>query len=621
MRKNKRLGELLRERGQISDEVLANALQDQTKKFVNLGEMLLERKLVSKEDLAAAISQVSGVEYLDCQKLRPSSEVLNSIPAALAKRCMAIPVESDGKTLTVVMAKPQNFQLVAELQFKTGKKISTRFAFEAELQAALERLYVGPANSREPMPVGTDTSGIEFISSSSQQRNIEAMHDMQQELLQKSKTTPAVHLVAGMIKAAVEKGASDIHVEPQQGETVVRFRIDGILRDYHLIPRVLQNQVASRVKILSDMNIAERRTPQDGRFLVRIGAQRIDLRVSSLPTQYGEKIVMRLLQSEAQSKDFDALGIPADMTEGLREVLHMPQGMLLVTGPTGSGKSTTLYAFLQMLQSPTINIVTVEDPVEYVLPGLNQVQVNTKAGLTFSGCLRSVLRQDPDVVMVGEIRDAETAEIAIKAAQTGHLVLSTLHTNDSISAVTRLLDLGIPGFQIGAALTAIIAQRLVRRLCSCHHSSEPTQEYIEKIMAVGLMEAPKIRNSPNGCAKCDFSGYRGRVGIYEVLHFNEAIRHAARMGNKNDEMRALARHNGIKFMQEYALELVRDGITTIEEVQRVVPFVSTRTETCGACGRELSAGFLFCPFCGIKRESWQEQLTHKRETARELVLE
>lgn len=610
--KKKRLGEVLCERGQISAADLKKALQEQQGKVIHLGELLLQRKLVSRKDLAGALAEVAGVEYVDSQKLEPSSDILKLIPVALAKRCRAIPIEVRDKTLTVVMAEPQNLQLVDEIRFKSGLKIVAKFGFLGEVMVALERLYGTPDSPPDAVQVADDTTGMEFISSSSQERNVEAMREMQVELQQKSKTTPAVHLVATMIKAAVAKKASDIHIEPQQNDTAVRFRVDGILRDFQRIPRTLQNTVASRVKILSDMDIAERRAPQDGRFLVKIGSRRVDLRVSTLPTQYGEKVVMRLLEGESPLKDFAALGIPLEIAAALRETVRLPQGMLLVTGPTGSGKSTTLYSCLHLIRRPAVNIVTVEDPVEYVVPGLNQVQVNAKAGLTFSSCLRSVLRQDPDVVMLGEIRDTETAEIAVKAAQTGHFVLSTLHTNDSISAVTRLLDLGVPGYQIGSALSAIIAQRLVRRLCPCHYSSAPSEEYINTLMSAGMMEPPEIHNVANGCDACDFTGYRGRIGIYEMLKFNDALRHSVRMGNHNDQMRVLARHNGIKFMQEYALDLVREGLTTIEEVQRVVAFGQVSTEACGSCGRELSPNFAFCPFCGIKRHSWHLQMPVQR---------
>jgi type IV pilus assembly protein PilB len=619
----KRLGEVLCERGQIGAGDLKRALQEQQGKTIHLGELLLQRKLVSKKDLAAALAEVSTVEYVDCQKLDPAPETLDLVPQALAKRCRAIPIESKGKTLVVAMSEPQNLHLLDELRFKTGLKIVPKFGFQSEVLAALERLYGGSLGAApEAVQVSDDTTGMEFISSSSQERNVEAMREMQIELQQKSKTTPAVHLVATMIKAAVAKKASDIHIEPQQSDTAVRFRVDGILRDFQRIPRALQNTVASRVKILSDMNIAERRAPQDGRFLVKISGRRVDLRVSTLPTQYGEKVVMRLLEGESPLKDFSELGLPKEIGEALNDILRLPQGMLLVTGPTGSGKSTTLYSCLNSIRRPAVNIVTVEDPVEYVIAGLNQVQVNTKAGLTFASSLRSVLRQDPDVVMLGEIRDGETAEIAVKAAQTGHFVLSTLHTNDSISAVTRLLDLGVPGYQIGSALTAVIAQRLIRRLCSCHYSSAPTEEYLRSVMAAGMMEPPEIQNTANGCEACDFTGYRGRIGIYEMLRFNDALRQSARSGNHNDEMRVLARHNGIKFMQEYALDLVREGLTTFEEVQRVVALGHTSSESCGSCGRELSSNFAFCPFCGVKRHTWHLQMplqkgADKREAVNE----
>jgi type IV pilus assembly protein PilB len=598
----KRLGEILFERGHISAADLKKALLDQGK-LVRLGELLLQRKLVSKQELAAALCEITGVEYLDCQELGPSVETLSLISPALAKRCRAIPIDSTGKTVTVVMAEPQNLQLLDELRFKTGLKILPKLGFQDELFVALERLYGAPDAPAEAIQVADDTTGMEFISSSSQERNVEAMREMQVELKHRSKTTPAVHLVAMMIKAAVTKKASDIHIEPQQSDTAVRFRVDGILRDHQRIPRILQNTVASRVKILSDMDIAERRNPQDGRFLVKIDGRRVDLRVSTLPTQYGEKVVMRLLEGESPLKDFPSLGIPQEIADALSETVRLPQGMLLVTGPTGSGKSTTLYSCLHLIRRPTVNIVTVEDPVEYVLPGLNQVQVNVKAGLTFASCLRSVLRQDPDVVMLGEIRDMETAEIAVKAAQTGHFVLSTLHTNDSISTVTRLLDLGVPGYQIASALSAVIAQRLIRRLCTCHHSSLATPQYIETLRSVGLTEPPATQQTASGCEACDFTGYRGRIGIYEMLTFNDALRQSVRSGNHNDEMRVLARENGMKFMQEYALDLVREGLTTIEEVQRVVPLGLASGETCKSCARELSPSFAFCPFCGMHRLS------------------
>jgi type II secretory ATPase GspE/PulE/Tfp pilus assembly ATPase PilB-like protein len=346
------------------------------------------------------------------------------------------------------------------------------------------------------------------------------------------------------------------------------------------------------------MDISERRAPQDGRFLVRIANRRIDLLVSTLPTQYGEKVVMRLLESDAPQGAFESLGIPRWIDERLRRTLVLPQGMILVTGPTGSGKSTTLYSALTYLRKPSINIITVEDPVEYAVPGLNQVQVNSKAGVTFASSLRSILRQDPNVIMVGEIRDKETAEIALKAAQTGHMLLSTLHTNDSVSAVTRLLDLGVPAFQIASSVTGIIAQRLIRRLCSCHKSIPASSEFRRQLQLAGASVAPTVQNLPNGCEDCDLTGYKGRVGIYEMLVFDEAIRAAVRDGSDAENIRATARRGDMRMMYEYAIDQVAAGITTLEEVERVVPVERMKTGVCTACAKTLAGDFVFCPYCG-----------------------
>jgi type IV pilus assembly protein PilB len=602
--KKKRLGEVLTERGKISAADLTSALQQQKGTSTHLGELLLQLGLVSKEDLLETLTEISRVDYTDCSRLQPSQETLMLVPAQLARKFRALPIKSDGKTLTVVMAEPQNLRSIEELGFKTGLKIDPRLGLQGEITSAIDRLYAKLQSPMDTSRPADEDVGMEFISSSSQERNVQAICEMQAELQQKSKTTPAVQLVASMIRAAAMKQASDIHIEPQQEETQVRFRVDGVLRDYQRIPRVLQNMVASRIKILSDMDIAERRVPQDGRFLVRIGQQRIDFRVSSLPTQYGEKVVLRLLESEAPSRNFATLGFPLEIAAELKRVLGLPQGMLLVTGPTGSGKSTTLYSCLTSIQRPSVNIVTVENPVEYVLPGLNQVQINPKAGLTFASCLRSVLRQDPDVVMIGEIRDKETADIALKAAQTGHLVLSTLHTNDSISTITRLVDLGVPIYEISSSVTAVIAQRLIRRLCSCHHSSLPTEGYLASLRSVGLMEVPAVQNLPNGCQTCDFTGYKGRIGVYEMLSFDESVQAAARSTNRDEDIRIQARHNGMKFLQEYALGYVHAGLTTMEEIERVVPVsVKRKAEPCGSCQRELSLQFTFCPYCSARRGS------------------
>jgi type IV pilus assembly protein PilB len=611
--KKKRLGDVLRERGHISPAELTKAIEEQQGKLIHLGELMLQSGAVAKKDLGAALTEVTRVPYVDCDNVEPDPEVLKLLPHSVAKRCSVFPLHCQGKKLVVVMAEPQNLATLDELRFTTGMDVITRLAFRSEIQSAVDKWYgqVEEAEATAAEAISTPANadpGMEFISSSSLQRNIDAMQEMQAELMQKS--TPAVRLVASTITAAATKMASDIHIEPQSTDTIVRLRVDGMLRDFQRIPRSLQNSLVSRIKILADMDIAERRAPQDGRFLVKISGRRVDLRVSTLPTQYGEKVVMRLLESDAPAVPFSTLGIPPEIAESLSRILAQPQGMLLVTGPTGSGKSTTLYSSLTRLRKPSVNIITVEDPVEYAVPGLNQVQVNTKAGLTFANCLRSILRQDPNVIMIGEIRDKETAEIAIKAAQTGHLVLSTLHTNDSVAAVTRLLDLGVPGFQIATSVTGIIAQRLVRRLCVCHDEIPAAPEYITRLRQVGVVNPPHKQSIPAGCDVCDLTGYKGRIGIYEMLVLNDELRSAVRGGSRNDEVRSVARQNGMRLMQEYALDRVCEGLTTLDEVLRVVPFEPIRAVNCASCHRELSPAFAFCPFCGNKAATIESDHQH-----------
>jgi type II secretory ATPase GspE/PulE/Tfp pilus assembly ATPase PilB-like protein len=334
--------------------------------------------------------------------------------------------------------------------------------------------------------------------------------------------------------------------------------------------------------------------------MVSIGTRQIDLRVSTLPTQYGEKVVIRLLETSAPLTSYADLGMPGDVSEGLTELLSAPQGMILVTGPTGSGKSTTLYSSLHKLRQSSVNIVTVEDPVEYVLPGINQVHVNTKAGLTFVNCLRSILRQDPNIIMVGEIRDKETAEIVMKAAQTGHMVLTTLHTNDSVSAILRLLDLGIPGYLISSSVTGILSQRLVRLLCSCHSLQPATPEFQARLVQLGMPKPPIKMAVPVGCNKCAHTGYAGRIGIYELLRVDDSIRAIVRTSGNVDQIRDTSRSNGMRLMQEDALEKVVTGTTTLEEILRVVPTEALVFAECAKCNHHVLPAYNFCPSCGTR---------------------
>ncbi len=604
--KRKRLGEILKDRGEISEGDLQSLFKEQESKMVRLGELILERGLVDKVSLVKALEEVSRVPYIDCATLACDAAALQAVPKAMAVRLDILPVRLEQSRLVVVMAEPQNVATIDEVRFTTGKDVSPRLGFRAEIQAAIVRNYE-PADAARSARHASDNevleikSEMEFISTSTRQANRDAIQEIQAELNQKR--TPAVRLVSQIIQTAMDKQASDIHIEPQAAATVVRIRVDGVLRELESVPRNIQNSLVSRVKILADMDIGERRAPQDGRFMVSVGQRRVDLRVSTLPTQYGEKVVMRLLEASAPILSFAGLGFPPGISARVEQLITLPQGMLLVTGPTGSGKSTTLYSILNLLRKPAVNIVTVEDPVEYALPGVNQVHVNTRAGLTFASCLRSILRQDPNVIMIGEIRDLETAEIAMKAAQTGHLVFSTLHTNDSIAAVARLLDLGIPEYLIASSVSGILSQRLLRRLCTCSIQTKVTAEYSERLEAVGWLQPPETVPMPKGCEVCDQTGYKGRVGVYELLWIDDSIRAILRGEYKPDLVRIAGRASGMRRMQEDALRKLMAGVTTLEEVLRVVPMESVAFTGCETCGHDLAASYRFCPYCGARRST------------------
>ncbi len=598
----KRLGDVLKERKRITEIDLEKALQDQQAGSLLLGEHLLQRGLVSKDDVITALQEVTTFRYVDARFAKVERSVLDMVPYASAVRHVALPIAQEGRRLVCVMAEPQNLRTLDELRFVCGMEIAPRLGFASEILEAAERFYkqresvIGGGESKQKSFVDqVDVSDMQFYAASSGEKNKQAMEEFEAEL--RKEKTPAVRLLSAILASAVSKQASDIHIEPQAQLTIVRIRVDGVLREMTQVPMELQTSLVSRVKILADMDIAERRQPQDGRFLVQLGSRNLDLRVSTLPTHYGEKVVMRILDSAAARVGFGDLGLDEETGRLLAGVLSLPQGMLLVTGPTGSGKSTTLYSCLNTLRSPAVNIVTVEDPVEYKLEAVNQVQVHAKAGLTFATCLRSILRQDPNIIMVGEIRDQETAEIALQAAQTGHVVLSTLHTNDAVAALTRLMDLQIQPFLLAASITSIIAQRLVRKLCTCRDQVPMSTEYFSRLMAAGITDFEDQMYQPIGCDRCDQSGYRGRVGIYEILVFDDQLRNTVRSGAKDEDIKKQARASGMRLMQEDALQKVKVGLTTLEEVLRVVPFDNVTSTRCHNCGKVLAPAFVYCPYC------------------------
>jgi len=604
MAKRKKLGTVLRERQHISENELEKALQEQKQKLAMLGEVLLASGKVPKPHLIAALEEASGVRYLDLEVTPLDLELLERVPRETAEKLCAIPVARKGTKITVVMSRPQDLAVVDELRFRLGADIDVAMAFREEVLAAIARHYLPRSeevvfSATLEVPERVDPDKIEFFTASPSERHEEAIREFQREL--RGKQAPAVHMVSTILSAAAAKGASDIHIEQQPTNTLIRIRVDGLLRDLGQAPAEVRGSLISRIKILADMDIAERRVPQDGRLLARIGNTHYDLRVSTLPTQYGEKVTIRLLDPSSARVSFQDLGLSAQHSASLRSVLKLPQGMVLVTGPTGSGKSTTLYAALHQLRTPQISVLTIEDPVEYQMEGINQVQVNPRAGRTFANCLRSMLRQDPNVIMVGEIRDSETAEIAMEVSQTGHLVLSTLHTNDSIGAITRLLDLNVPAFLLASSVTAIIAQRLVRKLCPCKRKEGMHPDKSAELAAAGVAEIPEYVYVPVGCRECDNSGYRGRVGVFEMLVLDDPIKDAISSGARDDQIRSMARSLGMTFMDQDALGKVAAGATTLEEVLRVVPIENlSAASRCEGCSKYLVAAFDFCPYCGLR---------------------
>jgi len=620
MRKRKQLGTLLREKKHLSESALEHALQEQKHKLAMLGEILLESGKVAKPDLIVALEEISGIPYLDLETTPVDPELLERLPREIAERHCVIPVMRHGAKIKVAMSRPQDLTVVDELRFRLGAELEPALAFREEIVAAIAKYYSPRAkdvtfSSSLELAERIDPEKIEFFTTGPSERHEEAIREFQREL--RGKVTPAVHLVSALLSAAAAKGASDIHIEQQATGTLVRIRVDGLLRDLAQVPLELRTSLVSRIKILCDMDIAERRMPQDGRLLARIGHTHYDLRVSTLPTQYGEKITIRLLDPSSARVSFQDLGLSAEHSATLSGVLKQPQGMVLVTGPTGSGKSTTLYAALHLLRSPLVSILTIEDPVEYMMEGINQVQVNPRVGRTFANCLRSMLRQDPNVIMLGEIRDTETAEIAMEVSQTGHLVLSSLHTNDSVGAITRMLDLNIPAFLLTSSVTAIVAQRLVRKLCRCKRKERLPALRSAELAAAGVPEPPEYLYLPGGCKECDQTGYRGRIGVYEMLVLDDVIKDAITSGSRDDQIRSLARSLGMKFMEQDAMNKVAAGITTMDEVMRTVPFEDVSSASrCVECHRYLVTTFVFCPYCGtrIARRSVGTQYIKARVT-------
>ncbi len=552
----KQLAEILLESGFVDEAQLAAAYDEHQREGRSLGRVLVEHGVLTEAQLVAALAHQIGLPFVDLTDHNVDGSAVALVPAAVCRRHAVLPIGYDEGRLVLAMADPGNVFALDDVRSMTGLELRPVVATRDDLLNAVERFCRAEADLDD---LSTSMGSVE------DEDDLGRLKEVVEE-------APIVKYVNLLITQAIQDRASDIHIEPGETELRVRYRIDGVLHDVMRSPRSIQSGVISRLKIMADIDISERRVPQDGRLSVSALGQQVDLRVATLPTVWGEKVVMRILDNSTARLALSDLGFTAENFTRYSASFTKPYGMILVTGPTGSGKSTTLYATLNLVARPEINVITVEDPVEYRLAGINQVQVNAKAGLTFAAALRSILRCDPDVVLVGEIRDHETAQIAVEAALTGHLVLSTLHTNDAPSALTRLTEMGIEPFLVGSALDCVLAQRLARRLCTrCREPYEPTPE---ELLAASYpwipgQDVPTLHRAA-GCPACARTGYKGRLALHEVMAVTEHIERLAVTRAPSSDIAEAATRDGMRRLREDGMRKVRDGVTSIEEILRVV---------------------------------------------------
>lgn len=549
------IGDILTEAGIITTEQLDAALKEQDKTHKRLGELLIEKEWLTERQLAEALSAQLQLPMISLARYRPMTEALSVVPQAVAERLEIVPLSVlDGNRLRVAIAEPLNLLAIDELRVLTGMDVDLTIAVPSEIRREIPNFYKVMGSLKNAMVEVVDEANgsIELDLSRIQS---EASAD----------DAPVIQLVNGVLEQAALEGASDIHIEPFERLTRVRYRVDGLCFDSLDFPANLHPAVSSRIKIMGNMDITERRKPQDGRILIKVLDRRIDLRVSSLPTIYGEKMVLRLLDQENAMVGLQKLGFDEHEMKIINNVINKPYGILLVTGPTGSGKSTTLYSVLERINVPEVNIITVEDPVEYTIPGINQIQVDERAGRTFGAALRSILRQDPDKVMVGEIRDTETAQLAIRAALTGHLVLSTLHTNDAPSAMARLVDMNIAPFLVASSVVCVLAQRLVRKLCP--YCRQEIALSPKACRSIGIPEDSKVFR-PVGCDACRGTGYKGRTGLFEIMEVDESVRKLVLDDAPSSKVRDVAIARGMRTLREAGIRKVIEGATSLEEIMQ-----------------------------------------------------
>ncbi|HHU49101.1 MAG: GspE/PulE family protein [Caldicoprobacterales bacterium] len=552
-RNKKGLGEILLESGLITQSQLDEVLKKQKVKGKKLGELLIEEDIINERQLIEALEYQLKVPYIDLTAQSIDPEIPRLIGESLARRHMLIPVAREDNQLTVAMVDPLNLYAIDDVNIATGLNVKPTLALRNHIQNAIDQYY-GKESAEKAVEDFTREIGLEQIT------------EIEEEILNEVTNAPVVRLVDSIIQHAVRARASDIHIEPFEKNIRIRFRIDGELQEIMTSSKTAHSAIVTRIKIIGRMDIAEKRIPQDGRVDMNIDNKDIDLRISVLPTVYGEKIVLRLLDRSSTILTKTQLGFSAENIRMFDKLIQSPNGIILVTGPTGSGKTTTLYAVLQELNKIGRNIITVEDPVEYRLEGINQVQVNIKAGLTFASGLRSILRQDPDIIMIGEIRDTETAKIAVRAAITGHLVLSTMHTNDSASAVSRLVDMGIEPYLVSSSVVGVVAQRLVKKICTnCKIEYKPSHSEMDLLQ----LNENDVLYKGQGCSLCNNAGYKGRTAIHEILLMTRELREMVDRHDSIDELRNAAAKYGTINLRDSCSQLVRSGITTSDEMLKV----------------------------------------------------
>ncbi len=565
--RKKLLGRILKEMDLISESQIQEAIAIQRERGGALGEILVERGYISREDLTLALATQSGMEAVDLDNLEIPSHIASRVSSAIARAYRVIPVRFENGVLTVALADPTHLKTLDDLRFLLSCEVQGAVSNEEAVSNALEKHYSSQEDIQEILQELDQQWGEvpEFSASESESIDLESLQEM-------ANIAPVRRLLNLVLLQAIQDRASDIHFEPFEDEFKIRYRVDGVLYEMVPPPRHLHLAVTSRTKTMANLDIAQRRMPQDGRIELNISGNPVDLRVSCLPTMFGESVVCRVLDRRVVSLDLDKLGLRTDDLEAVRELMHKPHGIVLCTGPTGCGKTTTLYSILRELNEVGVKILTAEDPVEYDLEGIMQVQVNPDIDVTFSRCLRHFVRQDPDIILIGEIRDLETGQIAIQSSLTGHLVFTTSHTNDAVTAITRMVDLGLEPYMINATLEGIVSQRLVRRICTnCKEQYEPS---VDSLMQVGLRPEDVTGNTfyrGRGCEMCNNIGYRGRMGLFEVLVLQEEIRDMLMSEVSTSQLRACARKQGVRSLRNSGLLAVYDGMTTVEEVVRSTP--------------------------------------------------